>query len=130
MLKYLILFLSITGSISAMERESGTTTLPKTKFPQDKSWRDATLFDCITNPWIPTGLFATAVTKETYNAYRNNSLPTFELIKNEIKAQPKFLLATSLILFSCMLYVYYKPLVVSCYTAVKGRFYDQKKTCA
>jgi len=129
MRKYLIMCLSLAASLSAMERESGTTMLPKKKCIQGKSWRDAALFDYISNPWIPTGLFAAAVTKETFRACRNNSLPTYELIKNEISAQPKFFLASSILLLSCMFYVYYKPLVISCYSAVKERFYDQKKTC-
>lgn len=132
MRKYFIMSLCMFAGLSAMERDSGTTTKvkPKKCFPNEKSWRNASFFDCITNPWVPTTFFVASATKELISSYRNDSLPTLYSVKNTVIEAPRILMFSSFILLSCVFYSYYKPLLVSAYKGIKGKFYDEKKTCA
>lgn len=127
---FIVGLISVYG-VMAMEREPSTANHAHyaRKKCQIKTWKEVSLFDCITSPWIPTALFATALTKETISLYRNNSSSAISVTKDAILAAPKFFFASSMLLMGCMTYSYYKPSIISLYKGIKGKFYE-KKTCA
>lgn len=112
----------ITGNTPSIETRADTL-----RKEIHKDCVSFTCWDCITSRLAPTLLFGTAALSYGYGKGKKGLLLDATYIKKDVNALPRFLSISAAILASCMIYSYYKPVVIRGYWFLYNKLMNWKK---